>query len=66
MTLTIPTKKLSRISNFDNLSTAMASDVAHIGKILMSTLDRETRKQMTVKSKLCYTDLKAYPSLKYT
>ena len=40
----------------------MASDVTHIRKILMSKLDRKTRKQMTEISKIPFIDLKIYPS----
>ena len=40
----------------------MASDVTHISKILMSKLDRKTRKQMTEISKIPFIDLKIYPS----
>ena len=47
-------------SDFHYLSTTMASDVTHIGK--MGKLDRKTRKQVKVISKICYTDLKIYHS----
>ena len=55
-------KTMWGISHFHNLFTAMASDVTHISKILMSELDRKTRKQMTVIFKIPFTNLKTYPS----
>ena len=55
-------KRVWGTSNFQNLPTAMTLDVTHISKILMSKLDRKTRKQMTVIFKIPYTDLKIYPS----
>ena len=56
------TKNHIGISNFHNLSTAMASDVPHISKIWMSKPDRKTREQMTVILKICYTELRIYLS----
>ena len=55
-------KTVLGISNFHNFPTAMASDGTCISEVLMSKLDRKTRKQMTLISKIPFTDLKIYPS----